>query len=462
MRFSLTTKMALAFTTVVLIAIIGIVVFTTSDSNRQLTNYMNRGALFGIENLISNLEEHYQKAGSWNGVESTFTTSPRGNNNSRMSMYQFTLTDSKGVVQWSNSGVQPGTFYSGKYKKEGLKLVNSAGETVGYLVVKENGGPVANQVTPFIERMNRALVWAGIIAGIAALVLAIFISRQLLKPVAALMHAATSISSGDLSARVNISSKDEFHTLGTTFNQMAENIQSSDERKKALTADVAHELRTPLSVQKAQLEAMIDGVIPTNADNLQAISNQTDVLTRLVDDLRTLALTDSKELQLDLQLIKLDEVLVSLVESLRPQISLGNTKIVYEFDQTSRGQAVWIDTGRLSQVMQNLLTNALRYGKSGGTIQVSLIKDHLSLVIRIHDDGKGIPEDALPHLFERFYRHDKARGRDSGGTGLGLSIAKNLVSLMDGEISAMNAPSGGAVFEVRFPVVQENEVNHKK
>jgi len=459
MRFSLTTKMALAFTAVVLIAIAGIVIFTTTDSNRQLTNYMNRGGLLGIENLITNLEAHYQDTGSWQGVESSFGTNPRGNNNSRMAMYQFTLTDPDGIVQWSNSGDEEGSRLSGKTKTEGLKLVDRSQIVIGYLVVKEDGGPVANQVTPFIERMNRALVLAGMVAGLAALVLAIVISRQLLKPVSALVIAADSISSGDLTARVNISSKDEFYTLGTTFNQMAENVQSSDERKKALTADVAHELRTPLSVQKAQLEAMIDGVIPISVDNLQAISNQTDVLSRLVDDLRTLALTDSRELQLEMQKVRLDEVLESMVDSLRPQISLEDTKIIYQFGQNSKGQVVLIDTGRLSQVMQNILTNAMRYGKNGGIIRVSLIKDESSLVIRVHDNGSGIPEDALPHLFERFYRHDKARSRDSGGTGLGLSIAKNLVTLMGGEISAMNHPSGGAVFELRFPIVADTQQN---
>jgi signal transduction histidine kinase len=204
---------------------------------------------------------------------------------------------------------------------------------------------------------------------------------------------------------------------------------------------------------------MIDGVIPISVENLQSISSQTDVLARLVDDLRTLALTDSRELQLEMQVVKLDEVIESMVESLRPQISLGDTKIVYEFSQNSKGQAVLIDTGRLSQVLQNILTNAMRYGKNGGTIQVSLIKDDSSLVIRIHDDGNGIPEEALPHLFERFYRHDRARSRDSGGTGLGLSIAKNLVSLMNGEISAMNAPSSGAVFEIRFPIIPDTQLN---
>jgi signal transduction histidine kinase len=447
--------MALAFTAVVLIAIAGIVIFTTTDSNRQLANYMRGGGFLGLENLITNLEAHYQDTGSWQGVELHFNTSTRGNNNSRMAMYQFTLTDSDGIVQWSNSGDEEGLLFSGKYKTEGLKLLDPAENVVGYLLVNQDGGPVVNQVTPFIERMNRAMVLAGTIAGLAALFLAILISRQLLKPVSALMKASESISSGDLTARVKISSKDEFHTLGNTFNQMAENVQSSDERKKALTADVAHELRTPLSVQKAQLEAMIDGVIPISVDNLQAISNQTDVLSRLVDDLRTLALTDSRELQMELQLVRLDEILESMIDSLRPQISLGDTKIVYKFDQNSRGQAVLIDTGRLSQVMQNIFTNAMRYGKNSGIIQVSLIKDESSLVVQIHDDGNGIPEEALPHLFERFYRHDKARSRDSGGTGLGLSIAKNLVSLMNGEISAMNHPAGGAVFEVRFPIVAE-------
>jgi len=457
MRFSLTTKVALAFTAVVLIAIAGIVIFTTTDSNRQLANYMRGGGFLGIENLVTNLEAHYQDTGSWQEVESHFNTSTRGNNNSRMAMYQFTLTDSDGIVQWSNSGDEEGALLSGNYKTEGLKLLDSAENVVGYLLVNQDGGPVVNQVTPFIERMNRALVLAGTIAGLAALSLAILISRQLLKPVTALMKASESISSGDLTARVNISSKDEFHTLGNTFNQMAENIQSSDERKKALTADVAHELRTPLSVQKAQLEAMIDGVIPITVDNLQAISNQTDVLSRLVDDLRTLALTDSRELQMELQLVKLDEILESMIDSLRPQISLGNTKIAYKFDQDSLGQTALIDTGRFSQVMQNILTNAMRYGKNGGIIQVSLIKKESSLVVQIHDDGNGIPEEALPHLFERFYRHDKARSRDSGGTGLGLSIAKNLVSLMNGEISAMNHPAGGAVFEICFPIVSETQ-----
>ena len=160
---------------------------------------------------------------------------------------------------------------------------------------------------------------------------------------------------------------------------------------------------------------------------------------------------------MELQLVKLDEILESMIDSLRPQISLGNTKIAYKFDQDSLGQTALIDTGRFSQVMQNILTNAMRYGKNDGIIQVSLIKKESSLVVQIHDDGNGIPEEALPHLFERFYRHDKARSRDSGGTGLGLSIAKNLVSLMNGEISAMNHPAGGAVFEICFPIVSETQ-----
>ena len=217
-----------------------------------------------------------------------------------------------------------------------------------------------------------------------------------------------------------------------------------------MTADVAHELRNPLAVQKAQLEAMMDGVYPISAENLQAALDQNTLLTRLVGDLRTLALAEAGELTLEQVEIDPGLLLARVVERHRPLAEKRNIQLTLVSNGGKAGYLLG-DPDRLDQILGNLLSNAFRYTPDGGQITLELVPSGTSIGMMIHDSGPGIPDDALPHIFERFYRADKSRSRQEGGTGLGLAIARLLTQLMGGTIMVENHPSGGAIFTLQFP-----------
>jgi two-component system OmpR family sensor kinase/two-component system sensor histidine kinase BaeS len=264
------------------------------------------------------------------------------------------------------------------------------------------------------------------------------------------------MSSGDLSTRVKVNGKDELAELAATFNHMATNLEIAEERKKALTADVAHELRTPLAVQKAQLEGMLDGVIPANSENLEIALQQTDFLSRLVDDLRLLAMADAGEIHFEVRETDLQRLIEQLAVQFAAPMNADGTRIITNYLGYRSGEMVMVDPDRLTQILHNLLSNAQRYGTRGGEIHLTVSLDPSTITIMVKDDGTGLPETALPHLFERFYRHEKARSRDTGGTGLGLAISRKLALLMGGELSAGNHPDGGAVFTLKLPAHRNN------
>jgi signal transduction histidine kinase len=233
---------------------------------------------------------------------------------------------------------------------------------------------------------------------------------------------------------------------------MAGNLQLAEERKKTLTADVAHELRTPISVQKAQLEGMLDGVLPVTQENLSIALQQTDFLSRMVDDLRLLAMADAGEVQFEYRETDLKKLILQITTQFQAQMQNEGTRISCTFTPEDANLVINTDPDRLTQILHNLLSNAARYGRKGGNITVSTNVSYEKVLIAVKDDGSGIPDSALPHLFERFYRHEKARSRETGGTGLGLAISKNLALLMGGDLTGVNAPDGGAVFTLSLPM----------
>ncbi|MBA4376498.1 MAG: hypothetical protein C0401_10050 [Anaerolinea sp.] len=456
MNIPLKLRLILAFIGVAFAAIVSIVVYTNIDSNRQLNYYMTHGGQFGVENMVITLEDFYQTNQSWAGVETVFSTGIMGKGmggNVRGIMSQFALADMDGKIIWSESTYSVGDKLGQENLKNAIMLIGDNKQTTGFLVVEGVNSIQASEISPFVEKLRTAVLWAGGIASLVALFLAIVTANQLLKPIRDLTKATSVLSSGNLSTRVNVTGKDEIATLGTAFNHMAESLEVAEERKKALTADVAHELRTPIAVQKAQIEAMMDGVLPLNNENLSTIADQTNFLSRMVDDLRILALADAGELLLEMQPIVLSEWLPKIVENFRPQAEVNHATITLDINQNVIGSTVSIDTDRLYQILLNLLSNAMRYGKIEGVIDVALNIKQERLCIAVHDHGPGIPAESIPHLFERFYRDDRARSRDTGGTGLGLSIAKKLAQLMGGDVTGGNHPAGGALFEVYLPAI---------
>lgn len=450
MRLSLRLKMILAFSLVVIVAVAGIVLFANLDSERQVRTYMERGGQYGLTRLVEALEDRYSSVGSWEGIDSIFTTTSfrSGKGNPHGAGTNLTLLDAERRVVWSSAGEPSGKILDKATIENAIRLVNSDKQNIGFLLVANQSALGVNDISPFINRLKSVILYSGIAAVILAIALAVLVSNTLLRPVKALTRASAELSSGNLSERVKVDGNDELADLAKTFNQMAASLEGAEERKKTLTADVAHELRTPIAVQKAQLEGMLDGVLPVDEENLTTALQQVDFLSRMVDDLRLLAMADAGEVEFNYRETDLEQLINQLVNAFQGHAQQAGVQIVSQFETHHMPLVVHTDPDRLTQIMNNLLSNAMRYGKKGGIIKIFGWSDRNNAAISVVDDGEGIPETAIPHLFERFYRHDQARSRETGGTGLGLAISKKLALLMGGDLTGGNTPGGGAIFTV--------------
>lgn len=453
MNISLKNKLILAFSLVAIVSIASIVIYANLDSERQLNSYLNQGGMYGLGNLVLRLENYYKAEGSWEGVSITINTGQGGNRgNTQRRNNRVALVDGNlEVIKSEIEGIPVGKTIQKRDLENSLVLDDGSGTVIGYLIVENPSDVTINDLSPFISRLREIVIVSGIAAALAAVIMAILISNQLLKPVKALTAASGKLSAGDLSTRVNVRGNDELAVLGRTFNQMATNLEALEGRKKALTADIAHELRTPLAVQMAQIEAMMDGVLPLDKDNLKIVTEQANLLTRMVEDLRLLAMADAGELKLELQEVQFDALVQRVMDQYQGHANQESTDLVLTMTADVKGKLVTADPDRLMQIMHNLITNALRYGKKGGRIEVEVKNANHGIQFSVRDDGQGIPDAAFPHLFERFYRHEKARSRESGGSGLGLAISKKLAVIMGGDLSAANDPRGGAVFTLFLP-----------
>ncbi|HOQ69667.1 MAG TPA: ATP-binding protein [Anaerolineaceae bacterium] len=453
MKFSLQQKMILAFSVVVIVSIGGVVIFANLDSQRQVNRYLTRGGQYGVMELVEALEDYYEYKGTWSmvGEVADAYSQRHGRKNAHGKASELTLTDQNHFIVWSNAGQVKGEKLTGEMTSRSLEI-HSGGQTVGYLVVENGVLQTPDDIAPFVNRLRRAIFLAGGFAILLAIGLAVLVSKYLLEPIKAITSASTQLSTGDFSTRVDIKGNDEIATLAKTFNQLARNLELAEERKQSLTADAAHELRTPIAVQKAQLEGMLDGVLPLTQKNVLIALQQTNFLSRLVEDLRLLAMADAGEVRLEMRILNIVNLVQQVVAGFQAQAALEGTNLVTVFRPD--GEELWIhtDVDRVSQILQNLISNALRYGQKGGRILISTRKESAKLVISVQDDGSGIPSTALPHLFERFYRHERARTRENGGSGLGLAISKKLALLLGGDLSGANSPEGGAVFSLELPI----------
>jgi two-component system, OmpR family, sensor histidine kinase BaeS len=286
------------------------------------------------------------------------------------------------------------------------------------------------------------------------LVVAVLVARFAARPLERIATVANAVASGNLEARVPLSaqqqrSDDEMNRLVVHFNAMASSLQHLETERRETTAAIAHELRTPLMVLQGRLEGVRDNVIPLTQREATQLLTQVQTLTRLVDDLRTLSLSDAGKLELRLQPLDLLDVLSLSVAAFSHRAEARGIALELTADEAIL--SVRGDPDRLSQVFGNLLENALRHTPEGGRIALNATREGQCVRVEVRDSGSGIPATALPHLFERFYRADTSRSRDSGGSGLGLAIARAILEAHGGGIAAENLETGGALFAVTLP-----------
>jgi two-component system sensor histidine kinase BaeS len=302
--------------------------------------------------------------------------------------------------------------------------------------------------------INLLLKWA-LPMGLGALVLMVTIAalsvrslRRISAPLDDLHEAAGRVAGGDYSAHVVVKGPPEVRAVARAFNDMAARLSQADEQRRNLMADTTHELLTPLTVIQGNLEGMLDGVYPADESNLRGILDETNILSHLLEDLRTLALAESGALHLKKEPVELLPYLNEVTGVFQAQAAAAGVNLT--IDVQGNLPAFEIDPARMRQVLSNLLANSLRYTPAGGKIGLTCQIEGDNLLIGVQDDGPGIPPADLPHVFERFYK-----STDSGGMGLGLAIARHLVEAHGGEITAENAAGQGTIFRILLPLIIE-------
>ncbi len=341
------------------------------------------------------------------------------------------------------------------------------GQRVGAFTVSNAGLPAPDSGNPVLadplasripEVVNRSLLWAGISAAALGTLLVWLLSRRTLAPLQALGAAARRLGRGDLSQRAETTGPTEIRELAHSFNVMAEGLEEAERQRRNLTADVAHELRTPLSNIQGYLEAIRDGLVEPSPEAIDTIHSQALHLSRLVEDLRLLAQVEAGALQLQPSPVRVDELLQSSVEAVRPRAEGKEVDLTLEVEPSL--PTANLDETRIAQVVGNLLENAITHTPEGGRVSVSArvlrqAQDEREAVeVTIADTGSGISSEDLPRLFDRFYRVDPSRDRSTGGAGLGLTIARRLVEAHGGAIEVESELGQGSRFTVRLPTAQ--------
>ena len=273
---------------------------------------------------------------------------------------------------------------------------------------------------------------------------------RLINPLARVMAAADAVAEGDLSVRVPESGPGEFARLARSFNRMVAELERSDQLRRNLTADVAHELRTPLTILQGNLEGILDGVYQPDAEHIDLLLDETRRLNRLVEDLRTLSLAEAGQLPLQLESVNLAELLNDVATSFSGQAEASGVSLKVIIDPEPEGLVVPGDAGRLDQVLSNLVANALQHTSAGGMITLNAGRGPGGACLKVSDNGRGIPAEDLPNIFDRFWRGDERR---QSGTGLGLAIARQLVQAHGGSISVESQLNQGTTFTINLPGV---------
>jgi signal transduction histidine kinase len=409
--------------------LVGVSYFLTAPPNRL------------IMPSVSYLEGYYLGHGSWEGVETVFQGMEQ------LGPPNWILLDLDGRIlidhrpgSQSTAGaiyrIQPG---------DGAFEMTAHGKKMGTFVIPSFTIPTR------LLSVRDVLVPVGTLSSILALfliVVAVLLLRRFVNPLADVIYAARAVAKGKLGTRISTKGQGDIRGLSESFNEMALTLERSDRERRDMLADIAHELRTPLSIIRGRLEGIVDGIYSANGSQVSLALEQSYLLERLVDDLRVLTLAETRQLHFEKRTVDLSQLAQKAIdlfsaESREKNISLALGKADGDLHAE-------VDPQRIEQVIGNLINNALRYIPEGGKIWITLEQTAEGVCLSVNDNGPGVAIEDLPYLFDRFWRKDKSRSRVSGGTGLGLAIARQLIEAQGGTIAARNLPEGGLQVEIRF------------
>ena len=470
---SLYGKLTLAFVLVAFVTAALVAIFIRITSADRLTQLIVDQQRTSLEQSLS---AYYQANGSWEGIDQNWTriqirpdagfasTPDPSQTGQRSQQDHFNgggaasgtgrvnfmgLAAANGKVIVSVDPAYPAGAILPASQLKDAPAITVNGQRVGSLLIGRQPPGFNPQENLFLHRTTLALIYAGFGALLVALIVGIVLSRTLTRPLQELTQASHRITQGQLEQQVVVRSSDEIGELAAAFNSMSQEVSRVNQQRKQMTADIAHDLRTPLTVISGYIESMRDGVLQPTPERLKLIYSEIERLQNMVGDLRMLSLADAGELSLNPQQISAKEVLEKVAGLFCQQAELRQVSIEVE---TGAGlPEMWADEARLVQVLGNLITNALRYTPAGGKIGLTARPQAHGIELSVEDNGEGIPAEDLPYIFDRFQRSDKSRHTENGESGLGLAIAKALVELHGGKISVESKVGSGTIFRIWMP-----------
>lgn len=467
MKLGITFKMFLVILTMCAAVIVVISIAVRISFEHGFLNYLNTEDQDRASKFTVTLAENYREHGSWDWLRGNprhwlqlvlekFSPPFRGDEaTTALSLPQnMPPPDKLVLVPRLTLHDAQGQFVAGNpfpASDVARKPIDVDGKTVGWLLISPYKILTDTVALSFQEQQRKAIfAIGGVVAAFATLV-AILLSRNLLAPAKQLARGTRALTAGDYDQRIPITSSDELGQLAGDFNQLALTLKKNDRARRRWIADISHELRTPLSILRGEIEAMEDGVRPLCTSGMKSLHMEVMMLSKVVDDLYELSMSDVGALNYRKEKVDVMEVVRQSLTGYDEEFKRKGIAMKSAIGPHSAAM-VFADEARLGQLFSNLLQNSLRYTDPGGCLQISSERKNGTIMIDLQDTAPGVPEEALSNLFDRLFRVEGSRSRESGGAGLGLAICKNIVEAHSGTIEARPSPLGGLWVRVGLPL----------
>jgi len=441
---SLRFRLLLATVLVVLLAVTVTAFVASRRTTGEFQRYVQHRDPVTDRRLAFFLAWTYTEHHGWDGIQ------PVVEQIGQISGQRVVIADETGKIVADTDRKQIGKSIDTKWPPPSAALM-ADGTLVGALyldpVTPQDAADVA-----FLSAVNRSVLFGALIAGLAAVLVTLVVSGRILHPIEQLTAAAQRMEKGDLGVRVSVDSTDEIGHLARAFNAMSGSLAQQEQLRRNMVSDVAHELRTPLTNLRGYLEAARDGLLTPDAALVDNLYEETMLLNRLVADLQELAQAEAGQIKLVRRPTPLAGIVEQAIAMLRPRADAKG--LTLSTDVAPELPLVDVDPERVGQVLRNLLNNAVAHTPYGGNITVAARSGDAAVAVSVRDTGMGIAAEDLPYVFDRFYRADKSRARQTGGAGLGLAIVKQLVIASGGSITVDSEPDSGSVFTFTLPIAQ--------